>query len=151
MTEDLEDSGNPTLQEAARRWATFCGGYHPGASEPSKRPQRLLAPQRSAAAKLHAPNLAKASRALGEEEERFGDSAACLIPLLAHVGQLQELSNDLFAAIATQQRLLELGALNKVPTDLLATGLERMSRLQREVGRGREADRLEREAKALRL
>jgi len=151
LSEDLEETGNPTLQDAARRWATFCGGYHPGAPEPSKRPQRLLSPQRSAAAKVHAANLTKATQTLEEEEERFGDLAACLIPLLAHVGQLQELSNDIFAAIATQQRLLELGAANQVPTDLLATGLERMSRLQREVGRGREADRLEREAKALRL
>jgi uncharacterized tellurite resistance protein B-like protein len=151
LSEDLEETGNPTLREAARRWATFCGGYHPGAPEPSKRPQRLLAPQRSAASKVHAASLSKATRALEEEQERFGERAASLIPLLAHVGQLQELSNDLFAAIATQQRLLALGAANEVPTDLLATGLERMSRLQREVGRGREADRLEREAKALRL
>lgn len=151
LSEDLEETGNPTLREAARRWATFCGGYHPGAPEPTQRPQRLLAPQRTAAAKRHAGSLSKAVQALEEEEAVSGERAASLIPLLAHLGQLQELSNDLFAAIATQSRLLELGAANEVPTDLLATGLERMSRLQREVGRGREADRLEREAKALRL
>lgn len=148
LSEDLEQTGRPLLIDAGRRWATFCGGYHPNAPEPSKRPQQLLAPQRTAASKLHAGSLAQALAVLEEEEERSGVGSASLIPLLAHIGQLQELSHDLFAAIAIQQRLLELGAANTVPSDLLAKGLERMARLQREVGRGREADRLEQEARA---
>lgn len=146
LSEDLEDTGNPLLIDAARRWATFCGGYHPSASAPDQLPSSLVEPTRTAASKLHEGALQKAEATLAEEAERSGQRAACLIPLLSHVGQLQELSLDVFAAIASQQRLLELGNANKVPADLLARGLQRLARLKREVGQGREADRLEQEA-----
>lgn len=151
LSEDLIDTGVPGLIEAGRRWAMFCGGYHRGAPEPELLPLSVLEPGRSAAAKANEGALRLATRTLHEERRRSGDESRSLIPHLALVGQLQELSGDLRAALETQRDLVRLGFTLELPSELLTQGLRRLARLHRELGQGAEADRLEGDALGIAL
>jgi uncharacterized tellurite resistance protein B-like protein len=148
LSEDLIDTELPELVEAGRRWAVFIAGHHAGAPSAEQLPLSMSQPSPDSP---YAGALEESRIEIEALERELGRLHPDLVTPYSLRGRIQESAGDIVGALASQERMVEIGAATGTGPHFLAQGYARLARLLRQVGRALEADQAERASQRLAL